>query len=246
MTFTITSKIIILFVFLFSSIHAEDLPEDEILDLGTLETDNSRPIAILDETSEIEEKFLSLPREFLANELKCNDGNYGKFKERFETLGEQYQALKDRFEPLAQKLNYRPNYANLYREYNNLFETLGSLVYSKYKKDLLLNHGMQIENSDLGDTYRVFFEEENNITSDGKKIIRYKISPIENLNSFCKNLKNAYILLQSKNNFEVFRFYVGDISKKFGAIGKFEIPESYYKEFYTIGICCNDVVVEYE
>lgn len=48
MKFTITSKIIFLFVFLFSSIHAEGLPEYEILDLGTLETDNSRPIAIND------------------------------------------------------------------------------------------------------------------------------------------------------------------------------------------------------
>lgn len=207
---------------------------------------NPYEIAHLDETNEIEEKFLNLPREFLANELKCNDGNYGKFKERFKALGEQYEALRIEFEPLAQKLNYRPNNNNLYREYNNLFETLGSLVYSKYKKDLLLNHGMQIENSDLGDTYKVFFEEENNITSDGKKIIRFKISPIENLNSFCKDLKNAYILLKSKNNFEIFRFYVGNISKKFGAIGKFEIPESYYKEFYTIGICCNEVIIECE
>ncbi len=198
---------------------------------------NCTEIAYLDTVRKIEEEFLSLPREFLVNESQCNDGSYEKFNKRIEAFGEQYEALGNKFEALLKELNFAPSNNSLHRvysEYDSFFAKLREIMRTKYWKDYLLNHGMRIVNSGLGDTYKVFFEEERHIPCEGKKTIRYRISPLTELRSFCEDIKNVNILLLNENKFEVFRFYVGAVSKDNETTGKFEIPESYYQEFNEI------------
>lgn len=199
-------------------------------------SDSHTEIPSLGEIRKIEEELISLPRKFLAGESQCHDGSYRKFEERIEVLKEHYEALTKQINELVKGTDY--SYSNIKHrmscEYCAFFEKLRELAHSKYWKDCLLNHGIEFSYGNLGDTYRVFFEEEQNTVFEGKKIIRFRISPIDKLSSFCKDIKNAYVLLLNEREFEVYRFYIGSISKKIGAIGKFEIPETYYREFTGI------------
>lgn len=197
------------------------------IDKELLVTNNPPQYVTLSEDA-ISEKILNYLR-LIDAFLKKEESN-----QKYEKYITSLQTLQNDCSSIHSKYGNHPCNEKEVNLVNEKLKKASELKFSKYRDYVFCKYGFCI-NSNYGGFHSLFLQIEkkdhwiNSMFKEDTLSVRYKIVPDIDLPCYT-NLTNMSIVFLNEDRFEIFRFFVGDLKEECVSTGKFEIPETIYKE----------------